>query len=55
MNFNMCKQYTFKKFPYRTVARTTPKSRTPVSSVQKIQLVPYGCARLRMTEMPVLK
>ena len=43
------------KFPYKSIARTTPKSRTPVSSVQKIQLIPYGCARLRMTEMPVLR
>jgi hypothetical protein len=42
------------KFPYKSIARTTPKSRTPISSVQKIQLVPYGCARLRMTEMPKL-
>ena len=43
------------KFPYKSIARTTPKSRTPVSAVQKVQLIPYGCARLRMTEMPVLK
>ncbi len=43
------------KFPYKSVARTVPKSRIPTSSVQKIQLVPYGCAKLRMTEMPVLK
>lgn len=43
------------KFPYRSVARKMPKSRKPISDVQKIQLCPYGCARLRMTEMPMLK
>lgn len=43
------------KFPYKSVARTVPKSRIPTSSIQKIQLVPYGCAKLRMTEISVLK
>ncbi len=43
------------KFPYRSVARKTPKSRSPISNVQKIELCPYGCARLRMTEMPIIK
>ena len=43
------------KFPYRSVARKTPKSRNPISDVQKIELCPYGCARLRMTEMPRLE
>ena len=42
------------KFPYRSVARKTPKSRKPVSEAEKKELCPYGCARLRMTEMPVL-
>lgn len=42
------------KFPYRGIARKTPKSKTPVSAVQEIELCPYGCARLRMTEMPLL-
>ncbi|MBO5944172.1 MAG: glycoside hydrolase family 127 protein [Clostridia bacterium] len=42
------------KFPYRSVARKIPKSREPISDIQKIKLCPYGCARLRMTEMPVL-
>ncbi len=42
------------KFPYRSVARKTPKSREPISQIQKIELCPYGCARLRMTEMPLL-
>ena len=43
------------KFLYKSIARKTPKSRTPISEVQKIALIPYGCARLRMTEMPLLK
>ena len=42
------------KFPYRSVARKTPKSRKPISEIQKIELCPYGCARLRMTEMPII-
>ena len=43
------------KFPYRSICRKTPKSRKPLSEVQKIHLIPYGSARLRITEMPVLK
>ncbi len=43
------------KFPYRTVCRKTPKSREPISEVEKIELHPYGCSKLRMTEMPKLK
>lgn len=43
------------KFPYRSIARKTPKSRNPISDIQKIELCPYGCARLRMTEIPILK
>lgn len=42
------------KFPYRSIARKTPKSAKPVSPVQEIRLCPYGCAKLRMTEMPKL-
>lgn len=42
------------KFPYKSVCRKTPKSRKPISEVQKIELSPYGCARLRMTEMPLI-
>lgn len=43
------------KFPYRSIARKTPKSTKPISDIQEINLCPYGCARLRMTEMPILR
>ncbi len=43
------------KFPYKSIARKTPKSREPISEREKINLCPYGCAKLRMTEMPILK
>ncbi len=42
------------KFPYKSVCRKTPKSREPITEVRAVELCPYGCARLRMTEMPVL-
>ncbi len=42
------------KFPYRSIARKTPKSSVPITDVQEIELCPYGCAKLRMTEMPLL-
>ncbi len=42
------------KFPYRSIARKTPKSRAPISAVEEVELCPYGCARLRMTEMPLI-
>lgn len=43
------------KFPYRSIARKTPRSLVSITEVQEIKLCPYGCARLRMTEMPVLQ
>lgn len=43
------------KFPYRSVCRKTPRSTLPLSEPETVTLIPYGCAKLRMTEMPLLK
>ena len=40
------------KFPYRSVCRKTPRSRAPLSPPETVALIPYGAAKLRMTEMP---
>lgn len=39
---------------YETVCAKTPGSRAPGSAEQEVELYPYGCAKLRMTEMPLL-
>ena len=33
----------------------TPKSRKPKGEPISVELYPYGCAKLRMTEMPLIK
>ncbi len=38
----------------KTVCRKAPKSLKPLSKKEKIELFPYGCAKLRMTEMPLV-
>ncbi len=43
------------KFLLGSVCARTPKSLTPLSKAKSIELYPYGCAKLRMTEMPLLK
>ena len=40
---------------YETTCAKKPRSRKPISEEQEISLYPYGCAKLRMTEMPLLK
>ena len=40
---------------YDTVCDKVPQSREPISEPEEITLHPYGCAKLRMTEMPILK
>lgn len=40
---------------YNTVAEKYPASTVPLSDRQEMKMVPYGCAKLRMTEMPVVK
>lgn len=40
---------------YRLICDKKPSSTRPISEEQVIELIPYGCARLRMTEMPIIK
>ena len=40
---------------YDTVCAKVPNSRTPLSETEEMVLVPYGCAKLRMTELPFVK
>ena len=40
---------------HKTICRKVPKSATPLSDIEKKELIPYGCAKLRMTEMPLIK
>ena len=40
---------------YTTVADVKPKARTALSAPEEVELIPYGCAKLRMTEMPIVK
>ena len=37
---------------YEMVCAKVPQSREPVSEEEEIALYPYGCAKLRMTELP---
>lgn len=39
---------------YDTVCAKLPESREPISEAEEIQLYPYGCAKLRMTEIPLI-
>ena len=38
---------------YDTVADAEPKSRRATGEAQTVTLIPYGAAKLRMTEMPL--
>ena len=40
---------------FNIVANVTPCSRNAIGDAEEIMLIPYGCAKLRMTEMPILK
>ncbi|MBQ7049620.1 MAG: hypothetical protein IJN87_03235, partial [Firmicutes bacterium] len=40
---------------YETVCAKVPESREPISKAQEIELYPYGCAKLRMTELPKIR
>ncbi len=37
-----------------TVCAKLPESRTPLTGAKEIELHPYGCAKLRMTELPLI-
>ena len=39
---------------YETVCAKAPASLNPISDAQEIKLCPYGYAKLRMTELPVI-
>lgn len=36
------------------VCTAKPSSRVPISDPHPVKMIPYGCAKLRMTEMPIL-
>lgn len=40
---------------YDSVPATHPASQKAVSQPEELTLIPYGCAKLRMTEMPLLR
>ncbi len=40
---------------YEDVCAKIPESREPVGDTESINLYPYGCAKLRMTELPMIK
>ena len=37
------------------VAAVEPRSRKALDAARAVRMIPYGCARLRMTEMPVVE
>ncbi len=39
---------------FETVCAQVPESRTPIGEEKSIELYPYGCAKLRMTELPLI-
>ena len=39
---------------HENVCAKVPESRTPISEEKELELYPYGCAKLRMTEMPII-
>lgn len=39
---------------YETICDVAPASRMPLGEEEKMELYPYGCAKLRMTEIPLI-
>ena len=42
------------RFMFKDICARTPKSTVPISEAERIELYPYCCAKLRMTEMPIV-
>ena len=40
---------------YENVCAKIPQNRTPVSAVEELSLIPYSCAKLRMTLLPFVE
>jgi len=40
---------------YEWLCAKVPESREPISEAKEIRLIPYGCAKLRMTELPIIE
>ena len=40
---------------YESVCAKVPQCRTSISDAETVELYPYGCAKLRMTEMPLIE
>lgn len=43
------------KLTQKSICRKTPKSLATISNAENKTLLPYGCAKLRMTELPLIK
>ncbi|MBQ7044337.1 MAG: glycoside hydrolase family 127 protein [Clostridia bacterium] len=43
------------RYGFKTVCAKVPKSLDPLGEAEYMQLIPYGCAKLRMTEMPLIR
>ncbi|MBQ7548310.1 MAG: hypothetical protein IJT03_01250, partial [Clostridia bacterium] len=39
---------------FDTVCAAYPQSRVPIAPPEAVDLIPYGCAKLRITELPKL-
>ena len=46
--------FIFKKETPEYVCAKVPESRTPLEEEKEIELYPCGCAKLRMTELPLV-
>ena len=42
------------RYGFKTVCARVPKSLDAISEAEQLELIPYGCAKLRMTEMPFI-